>query len=352
MKGIIQEGRDLRSASLPELRETLQELLYELRFRFSTLSRENFGAKDLRELLERYYAENPDRLPAGADTLMGPAKVAELTGAIPAGKVDDTSTSTKFTATVPGITELKDGVAVYLMNGVVTSASGFTIDINGLGAKPVYSSMAAASRSTTIFNVAYTMLFVYNETRVEGGCWDVYYGYNSDTNTVAYNIRSNNAQGNMAEALTRYKIIFTKQDDTLLPSTAVSNNTGTAKALTTTAFDPWKPIYYYSATDGVAVGSAPGASYLWTQYSSINLRYSFNAGTTLTSGKSVYIRCVPQNDGTVKLDGDNCITQTLPSTADGKCYIYLGKAYSTYQIWMAVNHPIYEYNGHLKQWTG
>ena len=97
--------------------------------------------------------------------------------AIPSGEVDSTSTSTVFTATVPGITELTDGVCVFLKNGVVTSASGFTLNINGLGAKPVYTNLAAATRDTTLFNVAYTMLFVYDSTRVDGGCWVCYRGY-------------------------------------------------------------------------------------------------------------------------------------------------------------------------------
>lgn len=101
---------------------------------------------------------------------------------IPMGQLDSGSTATVMTATVPGITELRDGVCVWLTNGVVTSASGFTLNINSLGAKPCYSSLAAASRSTTIFNVNYTMLMVYNSTRVDGGCWDIVYGV--DTNTT------------------------------------------------------------------------------------------------------------------------------------------------------------------------
>lgn len=101
---------------------------------------------------------------------------------IPMGTVDSTSTSTAFTATVAGITELRDGVCVWLTNGHVTSAAGFTININNLGAKPCYSSLAVATAATTIFNKNYTMLFVYNSTRVSGGCWDIVYGY--DTNTT------------------------------------------------------------------------------------------------------------------------------------------------------------------------
>ena len=62
-----------------------------------------------------------------------------LAQGIPFGVVDSTSTSTVFTATVPGITELTDGTTIMLKNGVITSAEGFTININGLGAKPVYS---------------------------------------------------------------------------------------------------------------------------------------------------------------------------------------------------------------------
>ena len=107
---------------------------------------------------------------------------AYRSASIPRGHLDSTSTATVMTATVDGITELRDGVCMWLQNGKVTSASGFTINVNGLGAKPCYSSLAAASRSTTIFNANYTLLMVYNEDRVEGGCWDIVYGV--DTNTT------------------------------------------------------------------------------------------------------------------------------------------------------------------------
>lgn len=50
MQGIFQERQDLRNASLEELRQFLTELLRELSFRFSTISKENFGEQDLKEL--------------------------------------------------------------------------------------------------------------------------------------------------------------------------------------------------------------------------------------------------------------------------------------------------------------
>ena len=103
------------------------------------------------------------------------------TESIPMGKVASTSTSTVFTATIDGITELRDGVCVWLTNGVVTSAADFTININGLGAKPVYRSVNATTRETTRFDKNYTIFLIYNETRVSGGCWDYVYGFDSNT---------------------------------------------------------------------------------------------------------------------------------------------------------------------------
>ena len=279
---------------------------------------------------------------------------ANKTAAIPFGQVDGTSTATVFTATIDGITELKNGVCMFLMNGVVTSASGFTINVNGLGAKPVYQTMAAATRVTTLWNVNYTMLFVYNEGRVTGGCWDMYYGYNSDTNTLAYNIRVNNSPGVMNKALYRYELMFTLPDGKIEPSNTTSNKPTTyTKALTTESFNPFEPIYYYSTTTTIAADAAASASYSYTQYASLDLRYAFNAGSTLTANKAIYLRCTPQGDCLVKLDGNDCVVQALPSTEDGKVYIYLGKTYSTYQIWLSQNHPIYEYKGgKLKLWDG
>ena len=72
---------------------------------------------------------------AGSSSVAGPANKAV---SIPFAEVDSTSTSTVFTATVDGITALTDGVCVYLRNNKVNSASGCTLNVNGLGAKPIY----------------------------------------------------------------------------------------------------------------------------------------------------------------------------------------------------------------------
>lgn len=287
---------------------------------------------------------------------LGTNDTAHKTASIPMGEVDSTSTSTVFTATVDGITELRDGVCMWLTNGVVTSASGFTINVNNLGAKPVYSSLAAASRSTTIFNVAYTMLFVYNESRVSGGCWDIVYGYDSNTNTIGYQVRHNSGTGKASAKTYRYRLLFTGDEDTLVPANTSSSTNATAtRAVNQTPIDPFGPIYYYGSTSSVDANSSFGAASLWQQYA-ISLGYSFNntgAALTLTFPKAVYIKASPTSDGKAIIDADTPYVQTLPTTEDGDIYIYLGQAYSATNVELDLHHPVYEYkDGKIRLYTG
>lgn len=113
---------------------------------------------------------------------------ANKAASIPFGTVDSTSTATAFTATVDGITELRDGVSLYLKNTVVTSAAAstapkcWTLNINNLGAKPVYVTTAAATYSTTHFTKNYKMLFTYDTSLDNGnGGWYIGQLFNSNT---------------------------------------------------------------------------------------------------------------------------------------------------------------------------
>lgn len=188
---------------------------------------------------------------ASSATHAGPATKAV---SIPSGVVDSTSTSTAYTAQIDGITELRDGVCAYIRNGIVTSATGCTLNVNGLGAKPIYQTLAAATAVTTAFNVNYTYLFIYNSTRVTGGCWDIYYGYN--TNTTYTNASLGQGYGTCSTAtattaktatLANYELrpggfVAVKFDNDVPASATLSVNSKTATA-----------IYYQGAaiTDGV-----------------------------------------------------------------------------------------------------
>ena len=279
------------------------------------------------------------------------------TTGIPFGIVDSTSTATVFTVTVPGIYKLEDGVCCMVKNGVVTSASGFTLNVNGLGAKPCYTNLAAATRDTTIFNIAYTMLFVYDSTRVEGGCWICYRGYDANTNTIGYQIRGNSHTLPTTDKFYRYRLLFTSADGThyIPANTSTSTNATASRTVNQRPINPFGEIVYYSTTTAVNAEAEPGATYLWTQYA-LSLGYSFNrtgAALVLQYPKPIYIKCTPQTDGSAIIDPDTPYIQALPITSDGKIYIYLGIAYSATNIELSITHPVYYYDGTgIRIWTG
>lgn len=280
------------------------------------------------------------------------------TEGIPYGAVDSTSTATVFTATVPGITELKDGTVMMLKNGVVTSASGFTININGLGAKPCYNNMTNATRETTIFNVAYTMMFVYSTALDSGnGGWWVYRGYDANTNTIGYQLRTNSTTLTVTDTARYYKLYFTSADGNhWVPASVNSTNNATsARAVNQRPIDPFGRIVYTSASTNYAAGANLAATTIWDQYTLV-LGYSFNrtgAALELTVKKAVYVKCAPQANGSAIMDATEPIVQDLPSTADGKIYIYLGVAYDATHIELFLNHPVYYHDGtSIKLWTG
>ena len=270
---------------------------------------------------------------------------------LPSGETDSNSTSTDFRATIAGVTELKTGVTVLIRNTKVASASGCTLNVNGLGAKPIYSSVST-SRVTTAWALNYEMLFRYDEDYVSGGCWVMNYGM-AYSNTIGYQLRSNSYQLVMSDAAYRYRLFFTSADGKkFVPANSSSSTSAaTSKTVNSRPIDPFGSIVYYSATTALSAGGSPSASSLWQQYL-LTLGYSFNntgSALTLTAKQPVYLRCAPQTDGSAIME---YFTQTLPSTEDGKIYIFLGVATSATQIELLYNHPVYYYKGSsLRIWT-
>ena len=282
---------------------------------------------------------------------------AKRATSIPYGQVAATSTSTVFTATIDGVTEYRNGVCFWLKNGVVTSTTGFTVNINGLGAKKCYNNMTASTQDSTIFNIDYTFLFVYDESLDSGaGGFYIYRGYNSDTNTIAYQMRTNST-ALPAQTRTRYyRLLFTSADGTqwVPANTSYDNSATSTKTVNQEKIDPFGRIVYMSGTTNVTTGSNVGATTVWDQYA-LSLGYSFNrtgSALTMTIGKPVYVKCSPQTDGSAIMDSTTPIVQDLPTTADGKIYIYLGVAYSATNIELTVKHPVYYYsNGAIRPWV-
>ena len=289
---------------------------------------------------------------------------ANRTNAILYGEVDSTSTSTVFTATVSGLTEYADGTAVLLKNGVVTSASGFTININGLGAKPCYSNMAtgnditptAPTRDTTIFNMNYTMLIVYSSTIVSGGGWIMYRGYDANTNTIGYQLRTNATVLPVSDRTRYYRMLFTSANGKkwVPANTGYDNSATSKKTVNTTKIDPFGRIVYLANNTNYNADADVGAGSIWDQYT-FSLGFSFNttgSALTMTTKTPVYVKCTPQSDGSAIIDSTTPYVQVLPVTEDGYIYIFLGIAYSATNIELVPGHPVYYYkDGQIRLWT-
>ena len=167
----------------------------------------------------------------------------------------------------------------------------------------------------------------------------------SNTTTINNLVRGS---GNyvMNSVLYRYQMLFQMNENTLTPLNNNSNTTGTGKTmLTNIEFDPFGFIYYYNTTTTVSAGSSVGGGSLAYAWNGIDLRYTFNCGTTLTAHKPFYLVVTPTTGGKCKIASSSPWAQDLPSTNDGKWYILVGRTYSTYQLALYYNHPVYYYDG-------
>ena len=287
------------------------------------------------------------------DSVGGPARQAV---SLPYGFIDSTSTATDMKATVGGITELRDGVTCIIVNKVVGSAEGVTLNVNGLGAKPIYTFYDDTAQATTFFAVDKTCMFVYDSTLVTGGCWKLFYPFNSSTSTTSNAIRTYYTSLPSATACGRYRILFTSADGTkyVPANTSTSTSATSAKTPTTEKIDPFGKIAFYNYTTTRTAGQNFGTSYQYLQ-AQFALGYSFNTtgeALTLTTNAPVYIVCNPQTDGSAIIDATTPYTQSLPTTADGKIYIYLGIARNATSVEMIPTHPVYEFkNGCIRLYT-
>lgn len=267
---------------------------------------------------------------------------------VPIATVDSASTSTAFTVQVPEFAnepELRDGMFFYIYNNKVASASGWTLKVNDFDAKPVYNS--SAERTTTGFAKTRMFPIWYSSTLIAGGCWII--GYLTDTNTTysVFNAITHTNGSYLAHSVIyRYQIVFQMDDEHVTPLNNVSNNVKTTKAmLTEVEFDPFGEIFYYYATTALSANARATMTYMCFLHGTVDLRYTFNCGSTLTAYKPFYLKVSLQSNGKVKIANSTPWAQELPTTNDGYYYIFLGRTYSAYQMALYDEHPIYYHDG-------
>ena len=285
-----------------------------------------------------------------------------------AGKSSSPYRTAQITVTDPAVTEYKDGMIIAVRLPITgVSTAGLAIQINNLGFKGVV--LNASTRHTNHYPAGSVVWLVYNASQTLGlywdsataatvtGTWQASAWYYSDSNSIAFQVRSSDRTRSVTSVCGRYRICFSSADNTQwVPANSSSSTSATAvKDIPQTPIDPFGEIIYYGDTTAVSAGNSLGTDKQWYAIA-CSLGYSFNttgAALTMTFPAPVYVKCTPYTDGHAIIDSANPFVQSLPTTKDGKIYIYLGQAYSATSMYLTQTHPVFWCDGHgTRLWTG
>lgn len=253
---------------------------------------------------------------------------------IPFATVDNTSTKTAFTVQVPEFSiesGPRDGLFFYIRNNKVTSASGFTLNVNSWGAKPCYN--ANCERMTTGFATGKVFPVCYNSALVSGGCWVI--GYLSDANTTYSGMTEAEYQAGtsttnrLISPANLKNAIFRWNDScyNIVAKSAITagrlcagDDTGYEMIASGVVFDLAYPIIYpYNDTASGNTITNPKLSLRGT-----SLRDEIgDSSWTGVAKKMVWLVGAINSAGKFVVDS-SIVTQTVPTTNDGKYYIPLG----------------------------
>lgn len=183
------------------------------------------------------------------------------------------------------------------------------------------------------------------------GVWRVLSLYDSGNTDVRYEQTIYYPMKTVASdgAIRRYTLCMQTPDGKITSLCLTDNGAGsTTKTMYSGYLDPRK-IYYWAHTDNYAANAniTRNNTMLTHEGSLIDYRYTFNCGTTLTARSNLYLVGTINEHG-FKLDPTTPWSCTLPTTEDGKVYIYIGMVYpdaSCYRGTLEENNTIYIYKG-------
>lgn len=288
--------------------------------------------------------------------------------------VDNRTNTRMLNATVPELTSLEDGQQLTVIYSAAITASTQTTELAGWddtssnsnlylkvtladGSKtewiPCY--YGNGSRLTSHYGAGTPILMTYRE--------NVF--YNATTTAAGTAV----LRGWWADPNYNTDDVYTRYSDTLLAGlngvkryslnmrdangnwTSIMNEDNNANATGKTAYAGGLMlgnVLYHNSGSNIAAGGNTGQ--MKESHGGVDLRYDVN-GVTNASGttelqlrKPVYLVGTVHSDGLFYLDQTKWWTQT--SFEEGKVYVQVGTAYSSYYaIFLSVNNPAYIYDG-------
>ena len=167
-------------------------------------------------------------------------------------------------------------------------------------------------------------------------------GQNATNNTNTHYQQHGAAVKAGANGVRSYSLIMKDTDSTWSSLFGSAyNGTATGKTVCESGFILSQILYSAGAPSGGSYAAGANTSTVYDGYP-FDFRYSSNCASTLTSYRPVYLVGEMHDDGLLYLD-DVWWTQTAPTAEDGKTYVYVGEAYSAYQVWLSVENKAYQF---------
>ena len=232
-------------------------------------------------------------------------------------------------------------ISVYFDNTNTGARENLTLNVNNTGAKSIqyiYNGTYESIPGNNFIKAGQIYNFTY-----DGTYWVVDMMYNTDADWKVRSDYGSYTAGSVA--LFPYSLIL-QTSDGHWESIVTSSTTSANKTKNSHGF-LLGSIFYKDGGASVAAG-AVDRTWRFASNTVADGRYHFNLENTaekqLVVGNNLYLVGTIGSDGLFYLD-DTWWSQSLPTTDDGKCYIYLGAVYSWYQYNLDVFHPIFRHDG-------
>ena len=246
------------------------------------------------------------------------------------------------------ITAYFDGMTIAFYQNNIAGANTTTININNLGAKTIY--YANDSKLTTQYGKRALIMLQYDSDQDRFYAHDFYYA--SDD----YRMRWQNDLIAGAQ-VDGYQLLMEGIDGKLYPVTAGGVSTN-AKTVSTQELRVGGLMLYYESGTNYSADAVITANHLYTSIYATTMEnwHNYDAGWA-TTDKPWYIVCTMNANGNFVLDNSSLtafLTQTLPSSDDGKFYIMGGWMHNNHdEFRLQIDHPIYVYkNGAVRMFSG
>ena len=241
-----------------------------------------------------------------------------------------------------------DGMTIAFYQNNIAGASTTTININSLGAKTIY--YANDSKLTTHYGKRSLIMLQYDAQQDRFYAHDFYYA------TDDYRMRWQNNLIAGAQ-IDGYQLLMQGIDGKMYPVTAGGVTTN-SKTVSTAELRVGGLMLHYENANNYAANAVITGNHIYTSIFEDTMEYwhNYDSGWA-TTDLPWYIVCTMNGNGNFVLDNSSFtsfLTQTLPTSDDGKFYIMGGWMHNTHdQYRLQIDHPIYVYkNGAVRMFSG